>query len=214
MFHPIDKNPVDSFCYGDVCHGGYGCRSVPVPVVGWAPNHVARSDFDRRFTFALCPATTGGDDQRLPERMCVPGCAGAGLEGNVPAGHAARCRRDDQGVSAHIAGEIVCRGLLRGLRSGAYYFQFGLLVYDIREMQEVFQVNRTGQAVPIRPSSVFLPIRWTGVFLEGTAGAAARERRRTAGCYAKRRGVEAAGTGIASPSIQLSKDGTTQCQIF
>jgi hypothetical protein len=41
--------------------------------------------------FALDPAKTRGDDQRLTER--VPGGAGAGLEGDVGAADARRFRR-------------------------------------------------------------------------------------------------------------------------
>ena len=66
-------------------------------VVGVAPcqcfspggtNDVAGADFLDGAARALRPAAAGGDDQRLAERMRVPGGARAGLEGD--AGAAAR----------------------------------------------------------------------------------------------------------------------------
>jgi hypothetical protein len=51
-------------------------------------NDVTRPDFLDRTTLALRAATAGRDNQRLTERVRVPGGAGAGLEGDGIAGDA------------------------------------------------------------------------------------------------------------------------------
>jgi hypothetical protein len=55
--------------------------AVPVPSLARTPDHVAGADFRLRAALALGPADTGGDDQRLAERMRVPVCARARLKG-------------------------------------------------------------------------------------------------------------------------------------
>ena len=58
-------------------------------------------------------AAAGGDDQRLAERMGMPGGAGTGLEGDRVAGGAGRLRTGEQRVDADGAGEPVGRALSR-----------------------------------------------------------------------------------------------------
>ncbi len=50
-------------------------------LAGMVPDHVARANLFFRTTLALHPAAAGRDDQRLAQRMRVPGGASAGLEG-------------------------------------------------------------------------------------------------------------------------------------
>jgi hypothetical protein len=64
---------------------------MPVLLAGRKPHHIARPNLLNGSAFALDPAKTRGDDQRLTER--VPGGAGAGLEGDVGAADARRFRR-------------------------------------------------------------------------------------------------------------------------
>ena len=52
---------------------------------GREPDDVARPDFLDRAALALHPAAAGRDDQRLAQRMGVPGGARAGLEGDAGA---------------------------------------------------------------------------------------------------------------------------------
>ena len=57
---------------------------------GRDPDDVAGPDLLDRAALALHPAGAGGDDQRLAQRMRVPGGAGAGLEGDDAAADARR----------------------------------------------------------------------------------------------------------------------------
>ena len=57
-----------------------GSRPVPMLLAGSEPDDVAGADFLDRTALALDATTPGGDDQRLAERMGVPGGTGAGLE--------------------------------------------------------------------------------------------------------------------------------------
>ena len=68
-------------------------------------------DFLDRAALALDPAAAGGDDQRLTERMRVPGGAGAGLERDAGAANAGRIGRAEQRIDADRAGELVRRSL-------------------------------------------------------------------------------------------------------
>src|SRR5208283_2587846 len=98
---------------------------MPVPVVRWTPNHVARADLDDRLALALCPTASGGDDQSLTQRMGVPGGACAWLEGDARARYAGRLRRGVQRINTDVSGEEVGGSLLRRLRSGAFQFHCG-----------------------------------------------------------------------------------------
>ena len=80
MFHPIDDFAVFLFLHGDMSHRGCRRSSVPVFLSRRKPDHVTRSNFLNRTFPALSPAAAGGDDQRLTERMRMPGRARAGLE--------------------------------------------------------------------------------------------------------------------------------------
>src|SRR6476659_6660175 len=68
---------------------------------------------------ALHPPEAGGDDQRLPERMRVPGGARTWLEGHVSAGRARRFLRAKQRIDADRSGEIFGRSFGGRLRSAA-----------------------------------------------------------------------------------------------
>jgi hypothetical protein len=52
------------------------------------PRDIARFDFLDRPSPLLNQTDVGSDNQRLAERMCVLGSAGAGLESHNPAGNA------------------------------------------------------------------------------------------------------------------------------
>jgi Tripartite tricarboxylate transporter family receptor len=88
MLHPGDRRAVQLFLDRDVTHGGGGGRAMPVPLARPEPDHVAGANLLQRPALALRPATTCGDDQRLAERMRVPGGARAGLKGDEGAGDA------------------------------------------------------------------------------------------------------------------------------
>src|SRR5438270_2482261 len=106
LFHPIDVLAFKRFGDRDVCHGRRRCCAVPMLLARRKPDDVARPDFLDRPALALHPTEAGSDDERLPERMGVPGSARTGLEGNVSAGRARRFLRAKQHVDAYGAGEI------------------------------------------------------------------------------------------------------------
>lgn len=78
------------------------------------PDHVAGADLLDGATLALDPAAARGDDQRLPERVRVPGRAGAGLEGDQGPARPGRLGRAEQRVDPDGAGEPVLWALARG----------------------------------------------------------------------------------------------------
>jgi hypothetical protein len=80
VLQPLDVLAVEGLLNRDVGHGGGRRRAMPVFVPGRTPDDIARADLDNGLTLALRPAATGGDNQRLPQRMGVPGRARARLE--------------------------------------------------------------------------------------------------------------------------------------
>ena len=101
----------------------------------------------------LRPAAAGGDDQRLAERMRVPGGARARLEGDGIGGRARRGADRKQRVDAHGAGEPVRRPLAEGceplrLMSIGFAFRFGGGVDGWR--RATGQVRYASQGAPIQ----------------------------------------------------------------
>ena len=66
---------------------------MPMFFVRRKPNNIAWPDFFNTSAFALGPAETGGDNQRLAERMRMPGGARTRLERHSRATHARWVRR-------------------------------------------------------------------------------------------------------------------------
>src|SRR5260221_27663 len=72
VLHPVDSFAIELFHDCDMRHRG-GCgRAVPMLLAGRTPDYVAGPDFFFWFAPTLRPAASGGDDQRLAERMRVP----------------------------------------------------------------------------------------------------------------------------------------------
>src|SRR5271166_4373542 len=90
LLQPVDRLAAELFLNGDVGHCGGGRRAVPVLLARREPHDVARSDLLDRAALALDPSAPRGDDQGLAERMGVPRCPRAGLEGDAGAGRARR----------------------------------------------------------------------------------------------------------------------------
>ena len=72
---------------------------------------IARPDFLDRTAPTLYPSHPCSDDQRLSERMGVPGGAGARFESYAGASAARRLRRLEERIDTDRAREIVCRTL-------------------------------------------------------------------------------------------------------
>jgi len=103
----VDDLAAERFLNGDVRHRGRWRSAVPMLLVRRKPDHVARPDFFDRTTLALRPAEPGGDDQRLTERMRMPGGASTRLERDACATNARRFRRFEQRIDSHCAGEPI-----------------------------------------------------------------------------------------------------------
>ncbi|MCY1431080.1 hypothetical protein D9M71_470420 [compost metagenome] len=63
-------------------------------------------------------ADAGGDDQRLPQRMGMPGRAGGGFEGHRATADAGRGIPLEQAINPNRAGEVFRSALDGGLGAG------------------------------------------------------------------------------------------------
>ena len=111
IFHPIDDFAVELFVNGDMSHGSGWGGPMPMFFAWEERDHIAGVYFLDRTALALNPATAGGDDQRLPERMSMPRGAGPRLERNACAGGASWSTCLEQGIDAHRAGKPIRRSL-------------------------------------------------------------------------------------------------------
>ena len=78
LFHPIDDLTVERFLNGDMRHGRGRRSTMPMLLARRDRDDIAGMDLLDRTALALRPTATGGDDQRLPERMGVPRGAAPG----------------------------------------------------------------------------------------------------------------------------------------
>jgi hypothetical protein len=115
VFHPLDDFPVEHLRDRDVRHRGYRRRAVPMPFAWPEPHDVTGANLFDRSAVPLHTSTTGRDDQRLPEWMCVPRRASAGFEGHGGTADARRCGSLKRGVDPHRSrkpvGGTYCRRL-------------------------------------------------------------------------------------------------------
>ena len=93
LLQPIDSFSAELFLNGNVRHRCGGGCAVPVLLSWREPDHIAWTDLLDGTAPALRAAASGGDNERLTERMRMPGGAGAGLEGNAGAADACRAGR-------------------------------------------------------------------------------------------------------------------------
>jgi hypothetical protein len=101
FLHPLDDLTVELFLNGDMGHS-HGWRStMPVLLTRRKPNHIAGMDLLDGNAFMLCSTATAGDNQGLTQRMGVPCCSSAGLEGDTGARRAGRCACLEQRIYTH-----------------------------------------------------------------------------------------------------------------
>src|SRR3982074_3070880 len=79
LLHPIDRFAVEGFLNGHVRHRGRGGCPVPMLLAGRKPHDVPWPDFLDGPALALGAAQARRHDQRLTERMRVPGGSRARL---------------------------------------------------------------------------------------------------------------------------------------
>ena len=80
---------------------------MPVLFAWCEANDIAWPDFFDRPTFALRPTNAGGNNQRLTERMRMPGRARTGLKRDARADYACRIGHVEHRIDAHRSGEPI-----------------------------------------------------------------------------------------------------------
>src|SRR3954452_7324129 len=90
LLHPVDVLAVEGFLNGDVAHSGGRRRAVPVLQPRRKPHNIAGPHLLDGAAVALHPSQSRGDDQRLSERMRMPGGPGTRLEGDLAGAGACR----------------------------------------------------------------------------------------------------------------------------
>src|SRR3954468_21156965 len=78
--HLVDHLAVEGLLNRGVRHRRRRARPVPVLHAGREPDHVTGSYLLDRAALLLNPADAGRDDERLPQRVRVPGRPGPRLE--------------------------------------------------------------------------------------------------------------------------------------
>src|SRR5438477_9561697 len=86
------------------------------------PNHVAWPDFFHRTAFSLRPPKARRNDQRLTERMGVPGGASTRLERDARATNTCRLGGFEQRINPNVTRKPIRRPLVRRLRSLSFNF--------------------------------------------------------------------------------------------
>src|SRR3954452_17278105 len=93
MLEPLDRLAVEGFLDRQMRHRRGRRGAMPVLFPRGKPDGVAGTDLLDRSALALRQPQAGDDEQRLTERMGVPGSAGAGLEGDQRGAQTRRLRR-------------------------------------------------------------------------------------------------------------------------
>src|SRR6476469_5106608 len=107
LLQPVDVFSAEGFLNSDVRHGRRWRSAVPMLQARRKPHHIAGADFLDRSALALHPSETGGDDQRLAERMRVPGRPGSGFEGDLAAAYPPRVWSLEERIHSDRTGEPV-----------------------------------------------------------------------------------------------------------
>jgi hypothetical protein len=92
-------------------HGRTRSRAMPVLLSRWTPNDITRSDDADRSAPALYVTAPESHNERLSERVGVPGAARTGLERDQCRAHARGLGRFNKRIEANSAGEVLARPL-------------------------------------------------------------------------------------------------------
>ena len=101
VLHPIDEFAVFLLLNRDMGHRRGRSRSVPVPFIWREPDHISRMDLLYPPAFALCPAAARRHDQRLTERVRMPGSSRTWLERHARARNQRGVRRSKERINAN-----------------------------------------------------------------------------------------------------------------
>src|SRR5947209_6775984 len=159
LLHPVHRLAVERLLDGDVGHGRGRRGAVPVLLARREPDHVAGPNLLDRASPALRQAAAGRHDESLPERVRVPGGAGAGLEGDAGSGRAGRGVGREQRVDAHRAREPLGRSLVGRLCTNSLDVHAELLSLGRRELSSRAASRRDGLDLnrPFRPEFAYPP---------------------------------------------------------
>src|SRR5947208_823735 len=84
VLHPVDHLTIGRLLDSDVRHGRGRCRPVPVLLARREPDDISRMHLLDRPPLTLDPAAAGRDEERLAQRVGMPGRPGPRLEGDAP----------------------------------------------------------------------------------------------------------------------------------
>jgi hypothetical protein len=116
LLHPCDGTAIQRLGHGKMGHRRARRGAVPVADMRRDQDNIARPHFLNSSAFALHPAATRGDDQRLAERMRMPGGPGTRLEMDRRSAGARWPFGLKEGLDPDGAGEVLRRSRDRGLR--------------------------------------------------------------------------------------------------
>lgn len=84
---------------------------MPVACLRRDPDNVTRTDFLTWAAFLLHVADAGSDNERLPQRMGMPGRARTGFEGHRATADAGRVVTLEQAINTYRSREVFCSTL-------------------------------------------------------------------------------------------------------
>src|SRR5690348_760977 len=145
MFHPIDDLAVELLLDGDVRHSGRGRCPVPVFFARREPDDITRANLLDGSAFALRPATACCDDERLPQRMCMPCSPGPRFEGHARALNKRGIGRLEQRINARVSSEPIGRTFCGWLRANSFNFHIIVLI-DVYVRSRVLIARRSSIA--------------------------------------------------------------------
>lgn len=115
LFQPVNHFAIEVFLNGNVRYDRGGRGALSVFLAGRKPYQVGGMNLLNWAAFARRASTAGGHDERLSQRMSVPGGAGAGFKRDVGNGHAGGSRGLHQTINIYIAREPLGRSFVRWL---------------------------------------------------------------------------------------------------
>src|SRR5881396_2161809 len=128
LFHPLYDFSIERFLNGDVRHRGRRRSAVPMLLVRRKPDNITRSDFFDRSAPTLRPSKPERDDQRLTERMRMPGGASTRLKHHARAANTCRSKSRrgefgclEQRINPNRAGEPISWSFRGSLRTRSFY---------------------------------------------------------------------------------------------
>ena len=113
MLHPIHHLPIQPLLHRDMRHPGRSAGPMPMLFSRRKPNHIPRPNLLHRPTFTTNPTTTSRNNQRLPQRMRMPGRPCSRLKRDARPGHQRRIWRRKQRINPHRPRKPIRRPLTR-----------------------------------------------------------------------------------------------------